>query len=851
MKKCFIALALVLASIVTIDSVSAQNSSLWKFIGSLRPVVSTWRIDAPGGLRLEDFPSCSGLGTDGDGDVDCSGGGTSTGDVIAIGDLRYVEIAGDTMTGALTIQGESLTASGAYVAVKLASSGSLIVENTMSGNALIVSSLNCSGNANGGALTVTSGGVVECSDDDSAGSVNTGAILTAGDPRWVNVAGDTMTGSLIVQGANATASGVYAIESLASSGTLTVETTMSGDTLTVSSLKECDIIDTDVNGLLACGSETDPITGAITGIVKADGGGNISAATSNTDYLPPIGPILNNGDTSNGYIDFLEDSDNGTNYVRLLGPPSTDTVTINLGAAAGIITTDVTACTDIEGNGLSIATSTLNWSASGIAGHDVFTDFVANEHIDWTGAADNFETSGSMSGDSLVISSLDCSGNANGGALTVTSGGAVICSDDDSTAGGGLTEAQADGMYVNVGGDTMTGALVIQGADLTASGAYAAVKLASSGSLVVEGTASGDILIISNSIGLTGTRVPKGWFTDLEVTNAIVGDITGNAATCTTASAGDAAVDFFGAGVDAVTDATTCTDIEGTGLSIATSTLNWSASGIAGHDVFTDFVANEHIDWTAAADNFETSGTMSGDTLTLSSLKSCDTIDTDVNGLLACGTDDGAGGGLTEAQAEGIFVNQGGDTMTGALLVQAAISGSSLQIDGTAAFSSTVTIIEGALTDSTVITDDIKNATITGDDMNANIGGRSITLTGASPDTLDADSELYTDTKCIWFEDPTAADDFESIWVVNGFAATITKMWCESDHLAGPQVDLQVDDGTPADVNGTDLDCDTTPALDESMGGDPTLADGDRLDLIIDSGTGGWLSVCWTFTYDD
>ena len=62
---------------------------------------------------------------------------------------------------------------------------------------------------------------------------------------------------------------------------------------------------------------------------------------------------------------------------------------------------------------------------------------------------------------------------------------------------------------------------------------------------------------------------------------------------------------------------------------------------------------------------------------------------------------------------------------------------------------------------------------------------------------------------------------------------------------------LQWDDGTPADVNGADLDCDTTPALDESMGGDPTLADGDRLDLIIDSGTGGWLSVCWTFTYDD
>jgi hypothetical protein len=58
---------------------------------------------------------------------------------------------------------------------------------------------------------------------------------------------------------------------------------------------------------------------------------------ANTDYLPPVGPVLNNGETSAGYQDFLEDSDNGTNHVRLLGPPSTDTVTINLQNVAGTI----------------------------------------------------------------------------------------------------------------------------------------------------------------------------------------------------------------------------------------------------------------------------------------------------------------------------------------------------------------------------------------------------------------------------------------------------------------------------------------------------------------------------------
>ena len=66
-------------------------------------------------------------------------------------------------------------------------------------------------------------------------------------------------------------------------------------------------------------------------------------------------------------------------------------------------------------------------------------------------------------------------------------------------------------------------------------------------------------------------------------------------------------------------------------------------------------------------------------------------------------------------------------------------------------------------------------------------------------------------------------------------------------------MDLAVDDGTVADVNGTDLVCDSTPAEDESMGGDATLADGDRLDLLVTSvsGTPTWVSICWTYQFDD
>jgi hypothetical protein len=157
-----------------------------------------------------------------------------------------------------------------------------------------------------------------------------------------------------------------------------------------------------------------------------------------------------------------------------------------------------------------------------------------------------------------------------------------------------------------------------------------------------------------------------------------------------------------------------------------------------------------------------------------------------------------------------------------------------------------LTIGEGKLADSTIVSADVKNGTIVVADT-AITAGRSLTW---STDDMVADAELYTDTKCIYFEDPTADDDFKSIWYAKQ-AATITSMWCESDQTVN--ADLQVDDGSAADVNGTDLVCDSTPPEDTSMGGDATLASGDRLDLAVESvsGTPTWVSICFTFSYDD
>ena len=126
------------------------------------------------------------------------------------------------------------------------------------------------------------------------------------------------------------------------------------------------------------------------------------------------------------------------------------------------------------------------------------------------------------------------------------------------------------------------------------------------------------------------------------------------------------------------------------------------------------------------------------------------------------------------------------------------------------------------------------------------LGGRSLTVTTG---VLDADAELYTFSKTIWFENPTAADDFKTIWTTQK-AVTLTSISCESDQTVN--FDLQVDDGTPTGVNGSDIAC-TTYATDSSLAGDTTVAAGDRLDLAITSvsGTPTWVSITFEGTYDE
>lgn len=128
-------------------------------------------------------------------------------------------------------------------------------------------------------------------------------------------------------------------------------------------------------------------------------------------------------------------------------------------------------------------------------------------------------------------------------------------------------------------------------------------------------------------------------------------------------------------------------------------------------------------------------------------------------------------------------------------------------------------------------------------------GGRSVTCASGS---CDSDAENYTDTKCYRMQFPTAADDDKSIWINNtANQFTVTKLWCESDQTT--TLMLQVDDGSPADMDSADLSCTSTPATDTALNGDATIAAGDRVDvdLVSVASSPTWATVCFTGTWDD
>lgn len=122
----------------------------------------------------------------------------------------------------------------------------------------------------------------------------------------------------------------------------------------------------------------------------------------------------------------------------------------------------------------------------------------------------------------------DVTGNVSGTAATVTGAAQTAI-----TSLGTLTALDVDN--ININGNTISSTA---GTDLLIT-PLAGQQLILDGTIIID---AGEITGIT-SLGLTGTRVTAGFFTDLTVTNSIAGSITGTAAIATTVTAANEATD--------------------------------------------------------------------------------------------------------------------------------------------------------------------------------------------------------------------------------------------------------------------------------------------------------------------
>lgn len=139
---------------------------------------------------------------------------------------------------------------------------------------------------------------------------------------------------------------------------------------------------------------------------------------------------------------------------------------------------------------------------------------------------------------------------AAGTGITLTPAGNTITIASSSSGGTVTNVASADGSITVTNPTSTVDLAVVKAPILSTARTIGGVSFNGSANITVATAtggftiSGGDLALSTNnitmtgSIGSTGSRLTKGWFTDLQVTNAIAGSITGNAATATALATG-------------------------------------------------------------------------------------------------------------------------------------------------------------------------------------------------------------------------------------------------------------------------------------------------------------------------
>ena len=475
------------------------------------------------GLEIEENGSATGFfKTDGTGDWTLKGAGTAANAVLTL-DVNATKTI--TVGGALSIEADSVInqdlstdASPQFTAVTADLTGDV------TGNADTATTLATARNIGGvsfdGSANINLPGVNTAGSQDTSGNAATATALATAR----TIAGQSFDGSANISIAptdltsvtsNATEINILDAGTSGSSVTLA-----DGDSLII--------------GDASASNETKKVLMSDVQTYISASGGGISNVVEDT--TPQLGGDLDtngntiqlkNGATSAGFIEFYEDTDNGTNKVTLIGPASTADVTITLPSTAGTVALtsssitgnaatatalatarniggvsfDGTANINLPGVNTSgsqdtsgnAATATALETARNIGG--VSFDGTANINLPGVNTAGNQNTSGTAAG----LSSTLAVGSGGTGATSLTDGGVLL--------GGGTGAITAMGVLADgamIVGDGTTAPVAESGATLRTSIGVGTgdsptfTNLDLSGNLVVQGTLTVDGSSVTN-----------------------------------------------------------------------------------------------------------------------------------------------------------------------------------------------------------------------------------------------------------------------------------------------------------------------------------------------------------------
>ncbi len=490
-----------------------------------------------------------------------SAGGTfSTGNVLTIGNAKYVSKQGDTMTGALVIKVSTTTQTGALTVTNItrrgtgayiSSSGSVLVLNSTAGTPGSVQSRHI---LFGYAGTFDTALWRSAAETLSTNGTFSGAILHASTVL-------RSSGSLIVLG-NATIRGtlsgsiIHAEKSLTSSGSITAEGAISGATLYAgTSIKGAGLVDcstagtskllwNSATGRFSCGTDTDTNTtytagqglslnGTIVTLNSSISGSLVRFTTVSgstvfaRNLLASSGSVSIEGNLTGATINgFGLQSCNGASQKLLW-----NTATGKFECGADVDTDTNTTYTAGRGLGLNGTSFSLNATITGSLVRFTTVSGSALYGKDSVNSSGSITAEGAISGSTLYAGTsikgaglTDCSTAETSKLLWSSATGRFSCG-TDQTGGGSSTFSTGNVLtignakYVSKQGDTMTGALNIRLTTTTNVGLNVMGTM-SGRSLQVTGTGSSPLLYTDVKTGKVGinTATP-GYTLDISATN--------------------------------------------------------------------------------------------------------------------------------------------------------------------------------------------------------------------------------------------------------------------------------------------------------------------------------------------